>query len=461
MELDIRTLLFASGLVLFIQALTFYYLSASNNKYSGIYEWTIGVLAFSFGLIALFLSHIESIHCFSVFISNFLLLSGLILIFIGSGKFLGLKISKRWLWFSLGIYLILIFFFTYIHYRLTTRIILFSSAASILFFLTGWNFLRYHLSSYRKPAIFLAVILFVHTFFFITRIIYHLYFNNLDSIFSNNFIQNITFLFPISMGILWTFVLVIIINQRMNGELMEQAMELEKMNAEKERIFSIIAHDLRGPFSSILSLSNLMADNSFKLSNEQYKELAVSIEKTAVSTNTLLENLLEWSGIRRGVRAFYPQKQVFGSIMGNTLENLQDYARIKDIQLVNNIDDNLTIYADLHMFQTLFRNLINNAIKFTPAGGSIILDALAQSDGSTLFSVKDNGIGMTETMLASLFEFRVNNNRPGTNDEPSSGLGLQLCQEIVKAHQGKIWVESKEQQGSTFYFQFNLPEKHI
>jgi signal transduction histidine kinase len=458
MELDIRTLLFVSGLVLFIQALTFSYLSSSNTQYAGIREWTIGVLAMSVGFIALFLRQYESFHMASVFISNFLLVCGLIILYHGSGIFLGVNIQRKWLWLFMGIYLLLIFIFTYIDYQLTVRIILFSLTSSVLFFLTGWNFLKHNQPSYRKPAFFLAIILFIHTFFFIIRMLYHIKFRELDSIFSNNFIQNITFLFPVSMGILWTFVLVIIINQRLNGEVREQASELEKMNAEKERIFSIIAHDLRGPFASILSLSNVIADKTFKLSPDQYAEMAASIEKTAHSANTLLENLLEWSGIRRGVRPFYPQKHVFGSIMHATLENLHDNARLKNIQLVNNIDDNLIIYTDLNMFQTLFRNLVSNAIKFTVAGGSIVLDAGTQSDGSTLFSVKDNGIGMSETMLTSLFEFRFNNNRPGTNDEPSSGLGLQLCQEIVKVHQGKLWVVSKEQQGSTFFFQLNISE---
>lgn len=458
MELDIRTLLFVSGVVLFSQTLAFSYLSTSGKSYAGTREWIYGILAISLGCFAMFIRGYEFLYLASILLSNLFFVSGLIFLYKGSKKFMGLKADQNLPWLLLGIYMVIIVNFSFINNQLWFRIIIFSVTSSLLLFLNGRNFLKHHQANYRKPAIFMAFLFLIPSLFYFIRVLYHIQNRELDSIFSNNIIQNINFILPLVMGILWTFVMIIIINQRLNGELKEQAIELEKMNNEKERIFSIIAHDLRGPFASILSLSNVIADKSFKLNPDQYAELASSIEKTAHSTNNLLENLLEWSGIRRRTRPYSFQKYQFAQATGSTIENLSELAEGKNILLRNLIDDQLEFVADLNMFQTLIRNLVSNAIKFTPTGGTIVLEASTQNDGSTLFSVSDNGIGMPDALLTSIFEFKAHNNRPGTNGEPSSGLGLQLCHEIVKAHLGKIWVESKEQQGSTFYFQINLPE---
>ncbi|MGF7140792.1 sensor histidine kinase [Roseimarinus sediminis] len=452
MELDILSLMFVSGLALFFQAVFLYFLSAEHKRYGGLKEWTLGIVLLSLGLFVLYLRSLPEWELFSILLSNVLLIGGLLLMFLGSIRFLKAHFNQNILWLIYVLFLLSIVYFTLINENLNCRVILFSLVAAIFYSLMGWVFLRFHTANFKRPAIVLSLIFFLNALIFTFRFLYHLKFNSIASIFENGTVQVITYLTPAVFGILWNFILIIIINQRLYGEVSEQSAELKKMNAEKDRFFAILAHDLRGPFASVLNLSSLLADKNQKLPSEQYKQIASSLEKTAISTSNLLENLLEWSGFSRGTSIFAPLEFAFGDVMNPTISSLKDYAKAKNIQLNNEIDDRLKIVADERMFQMLFRNLVGNAIKFTPANGSIKLTHKHESDGSVLFAIHDTGIGMEQQMVDTLFTFDSKNSRRGTDGEASSGLGLQLCREIAERHNGKIWVESTENLGSTFFF---------
>jgi len=228
--------------------------------------------------------------------------------------------------------------------------------------------------------------------------------------------------------------------------------ELIQAHAEKDKFFSIIAHDLRSPFNSFLGLTQIMAEEWSTLTAKQVQEIASSMKNSATSLHRLLENLLEWSRIQQGLIPYNPNTVQLLPLISESISTAMEPARNKGVSITYNIPDNLTIYADKHILQTVIRNLVSNAVKFTPRGGTINLTAKTTNDNCVEISVEDSGIGMSREMIDNLFRLDVQTRRKGTEDEPSTGLGLMLCKEFIKKHDGKLWVESKEGKGSIFHF---------
>lgn len=243
-----------------------------------------------------------------------------------------------------------------------------------------------------------------------------------------------------------------IANARKYSELERTRLALCELNATKDKFFSIISHDLRGSFASILSLTGLMADDSYDLSSDDFRNFTLSVHKTAKSTCDLLQNLLEWSRLQKGAITYNPELINLKDFIGDCDESVRFAAVKKMISLEVNIPEGLTVQADVNMFQTIMRNLVMNAIKFTSSGGKVEVEARLSYENVILFSVKDSGIGMSKQILENLFRIDVNVSRQGTDSEPSTGLGLILCKEFVDKHGGQIWAESEVGKGSTFYF---------
>jgi len=231
-----------------------------------------------------------------------------------------------------------------------------------------------------------------------------------------------------------------------------QKKELQRINAEKDRFFSIIAHDLRGPFSSFLGVTQLLDEKLSELTKEDIQDFAASMRISATNLFSLLENLLQWAKIKQGLIPFEPTNMLLFKIAEESIVNVHEPAKNKGIEIVNDIEDGVEVYADKNMLQTVIRNLVSNAIKFTPKGGKISINAKVGEDKTAEISVKDSGIGMNQTMVANLFRLDVRTNRPGTEGEASTGLGLILCKDFIEKQGGKIWVESEEGKGSVFYF---------
>ena len=234
-----------------------------------------------------------------------------------------------------------------------------------------------------------------------------------------------------------------------------QQKELQKLNAQKDKFFSIIAHDLRGPFSSFLGVTQLLDEMLPELSREEIRDFAASMRTSATNLYSLLENLLQWAKNQQGLTPFSPMKELLLSLVNESILTLLEPAKNKEIEIVNNIDGDIEVFADKNMLQTVIRNLVSNAIKFTPKGGNITLSAKANSASDVEISVKDSGIGMNETMVNNLFQLDAKTNRPGTEGEMSTGIGLLLCKDFVETHGGEIRVESEEGKGSVFHF--NIP----
>jgi CheY-like chemotaxis protein len=222
--------------------------------------------------------------------------------------------------------------------------------------------------------------------------------------------------------------------------------------AEKDKFFSIIAHDLRGPMGGFMQLTELMANEEEGLREDEIKEMTMHLSHSAKNTFNLLENLLEWSQIDRGFSDFNLEKIGLNKVVTDCISVLAEQARGKGIELVCKIPNEHEVIADKNMLQTVIRNLISNAIKFTKQGGMVTISAKSIENNHTLVSVQDTGIGMTEELKNKLFRIDANAKRPGTDGELSTGLGLLLCKEFVEKQGGKISVESEQKVGSVFSF---------
>jgi len=244
--------------------------------------------------------------------------------------------------------------------------------------------------------------------------------------------------------------------QGINEELRHQKEALEVANATKDRFFSIIAHDLRSPFSGFLGLTEIMAEDLASLTLAEIQDLAQGMNKSATNLYHLLENLLQWSLMQQAAIPFNPKIISLLATLDDSIAMMYESAKRKNIVLTYDIPDNIEVYADANSLQTIFRNLVSNAIKFTQRGGHVNVLVRIEAGQKVVVAIKDSGIGMSSKMLNDLFRIDVKTNRVGTAGELSSGLGLFLCKDFVEKHGGEIWVESVEGTGSTFYFTLQM-----
>ncbi|MBV5313544.1 MAG: HAMP domain-containing histidine kinase [Prolixibacteraceae bacterium] len=243
----------------------------------------------------------------------------------------------------------------------------------------------------------------------------------------------------------------------MEEQIVLQLDELQKLNAEKDKFFSIIAHDLRNPFVAFLGFTELMAENFDSYTLTEIHEMANDLKTSAQNLHALLENLLEWSRIQRGMIGINTESFLLLPKITEILLSVNESAEKKNISVIIDVPKDLSIKADINMLASTVRNLATNAIKFTPQGGMVTVAAVLGENQSIQFSVSDSGIGMNKALLQKLFRMNEHTSRPGTEGEPSTGLGLLLCKDFVEKQGGRIWVESEEGQGSTFFF--TIPQK--
>ena len=236
---------------------------------------------------------------------------------------------------------------------------------------------------------------------------------------------------------------------RMDEKIKQQNKELLDANASKDKFFSIIAHDLKGPFSGFLGLTAMMQEPDINL--EEMRQIGSMLSASANNVYKLLENLLAWARIQRGAIEFNPVVHNLSSAAIQSINVLSETAKQKEIEIIENIPKHLEVFADSSMIDTIFRNLIANSIKFTKRGGKVTVSA-KENETEILIQVQDTGIGMNEKILEGLFKIDQRISRPGTEKEASTGLGLLLCKEFVELHKGKIWAESQLDKGSSFYF---------
>lgn len=241
-------------------------------------------------------------------------------------------------------------------------------------------------------------------------------------------------------------------------EINSQRLQLEELVATKDKFFNIIAHDLRGPFQSLIGLSELLAENMSAFTTEEIKDINETINKSAVGGFMLLENLLEWARTQTGHIEFNPQKINLHDILMDTFQIQSGPASNKQISLKLDVDKDLHVLADHNMAMTIFRNLVSNAIKFTHEGGAVSVRAAASLTHISIL-VADNGIGIAGEDMKKLFELDSKISTAGTANEKGSGLGLLLCKEFVTKNKGTISVESSLGKGTTFIIRLPRAEE--
>ena len=242
------------------------------------------------------------------------------------------------------------------------------------------------------------------------------------------------------------------LSKKAQEELQKSADNLKELNNAKDRFLSIISHDLRSPFSSILGFTDLLLTDE-GLGEAQKRQYVSFIQESSKGMLALVNSLLDWTRLQTGRIKFEPERISASSIVTKVIQMVAGNAIQKDVELKSNIEKDLYIHADENLMVQAFSNLIANAIKFTKPGGNVIIDGYANVEKRNIqFTVADDGVGIREEDLPKLFKVDSKFTSPGTSGEKGSGLGLSLVQEIVQLHGGEIWVESTYGEGTKFHF---------
>lgn len=239
-------------------------------------------------------------------------------------------------------------------------------------------------------------------------------------------------------------------HKKAEQDLLESEARFKELNVTKDKLFSIIGHDLKGPLNNILGFSELIDQNFENFSNQEIKQYIKLIYKSSLSVTDLLENLLTWSRTQRNILSVSPHnvaiyftvEKCFGLLLQNALS--------KEIRLKNNVLPDTVVYADEEMITIIIRNLVSNAIKFTNRGGTI--SVINQSSPEhVVIGIKDTGIGISPEIMSQIFHPNENHSSLGTEGEKGTGLGLIICKDLVEKNDGKIWAESSPEHGTTFW----------
>jgi signal transduction histidine kinase len=238
------------------------------------------------------------------------------------------------------------------------------------------------------------------------------------------------------------------------AHLMEETnKELVLSNATKDKLFSIIAHDLKGPFSSIMNFSEILYKKSGNLSEEKHHKFVYAIYESSHRVYDLLENLLQWSRMQTQSMGYSPEEFDIKEQIDSIYLLQRSHIDEKKIAFYINVEENQMVYADRNMLNTIMRNLIGNAIKFTEHGSIHV--TVSQQGNNALFTIEDTGIGIPDTKLAGIFEIDSKKSTAGTKGENGSGLGLIICRDFIQLHGGSISIKS--QQGRGTIISFTLP----
>jgi signal transduction histidine kinase len=201
-----------------------------------------------------------------------------------------------------------------------------------------------------------------------------------------------------------------------------------------------------------MGLTEILVDGLHVMAPDNIQKIALDIQVSTSNLYRLLGNLLEWSSMQRGLTSFSQAILLLKPKVDEAVVLIKEAVSKKNIFINNLCPDTIEVYADKNMLGGIFRNIISNAAKFTPKSGTITISAKLTTDNHVEISVNDTGIGMNSTILDNLFNLEINTNRKGIEGEPSTGLGLILCKDFIEKHGGKLWIESEEGKGSTFYF---------
>ncbi|MBE0647168.1 MAG: PAS domain S-box protein [Bacteroidales bacterium] len=576
-NLDIPTLIFILGTTHLMQVVVFVHQYRVNKAYPGVGWWLLWSAAEVVGFFFILLREIPSLLPLAIIIQNTMIVAGTIFLYIGVRIFLGLKVNLRVIIPIALLFLLGLLYFLFIDENLKIRSVVINATIAIIPMFTAYSLFKYKTPAIRASANFNAAIFLIHGCLFAYRTVMILMGVPMEHFLSPTLFNFLPFFDALIVSLLWTFGLIIMLNQRLNSDITDAKKELQQifntspdaasitrlddgllvdinegylaitgytreetigkssieiniwknisdrhqvvktlkekgycenyeapfllkngteitglmsakiihlqgiphiisitrdiserkrierdielkneqlrnLNTEKDKFISILAHDMRSPFNSFLGLTQLLVEDLSNMEFEEIHSISVSLNKSAVHLYRLLDNLLEWSYIQRGKLAMRQEAIEMGEKIYEITELAEDYASKKGIRISYEIPSGMMLFADIHMFETILRNLLFNAVKFSPEGGNVSITAMANPNDMTEISVSDGGIGIPEDIIRRLFIIDQSTCRKGTTGEPSTGLGLVICKEFVDRHGGQIKVESEEGKGSTFSF---------
>ena len=247
--------------------------------------------------------------------------------------------------------------------------------------------------------------------------------------------------------------------RKRENRIKKQKRELQKINATKDKLFSVIAHDLKGPFNPILGFSQLLSEEIDTLNQKEIKEISKMLYQQSKDAFNLLSNILDWSRTQlNGIEASKENIDL-KEFTDEVIDFVDDNAQMKNINLGAEIKNETRVFADRNLLYSVLRNLITNAIKFTPEEGKITIQSKEKIQEVEI-SISDTGVGMTQEQIKSLFRPKTENNTTrGTNNEQGTGLGLIICKEFIEKNGGKISVTSEKGKGSRFSFTIPRPQQ--
>jgi PAS domain S-box-containing protein len=577
MLFDIRTIIVIIGILQLVQVLVFIYQYIATKNINGPGWWLTWSAVETIGFFIILARNMQSIRPFVLIIQDTALLAGTIFLYIGVVRFFDKKVNYKFLIFFFSGFLLIHLFFLIIKDDLLMRSFIFAFCISVISYVTAFTIYRNKTTPILLTANLNTSIFLIHGSIFAYRSVMILIGTPIPDMFEPTLFNFLPYADALIVSLLWTFGLIIMLNQKLNSEIRETTSkfelifntspdaalisrlddgmivdfnetftqiagykkedikgnstldlqfwknpsdrisiidklnehgycenqeiqfhrkggeeftglfsakiitlngiphilsvtrditrrkkadeeirlkneELKKINMEKDKLFSVIAHDLRNPITAFMGLSEMMADKLSDITKEEIQKMAIRMKDSSSNLFGLLENLLEWSKVEQGMIRYYPELTPLLPLTEESVSKLIDSARLKGIEITTVVEPEISILSDKNIFQTILRNLISNAVKFTPRNGIISVSAKALDVKFVEISVKDTGIGMSREIVDNLFKLDSQTNRLGTNGEPSTGLGLILCKGFIEKQGGRIRVESEAGRGSTFHF---------
>ena len=229
---------------------------------------------------------------------------------------------------------------------------------------------------------------------------------------------------------------------------------MKHLIATKDKIYSIIAHDLKNPFNAIIGFTSLIINSWDDFDSERKKQYIGKVNESATNAYELLENLLEWSRAQTGKIIVHPENVGIKAHVNEIINQVTEQANLKGITILNLVEPSVFINVDVNMIGSVIRNILSNAIKFSNENGIVKVTSEYQANGDITIAIEDNGVGISGDVLASLFNFETHLSTYGTNNEKGTGLGLLICKEFIDKNNGRIAVESKVDKGTKFIMTF-------